>query len=186
MAARIQPINTSSPPAKESKSIYDAIQKKMGRVPNTFSLMGNAPQVLEAWAALNKCAEATSIPPATRELISLAVSEANSSQYCLSAHTQLAQNLRVSDSDISKARKADSSDKKTQAFLRLAQRIVEKRGHITDSEFQDFRRQGLSEKEILETVLVVTACSFANYFNDVAQTPNDFPAVPSSEMAGAR
>jgi uncharacterized peroxidase-related enzyme len=186
--SRFSQINPSNPPYKGSKNILDTIQKKIGKVPNIFTTMANAPSVLEGYAALSRSCESTSIPPQTRELIALTVSEANHCNYCLSAHSQIAKGLNLPESEIMNARHAIANDKKTAAFLNLAKNIVDKKGNITDVEIQEFKKQGLSDQEIMETVLIVTMTIFTNYFNHVADTPLDFPqAVPlQMSAAGAR
>ena len=60
----------------------------------------------------------------------------------------------------------------------FALRIVEKRGWLTDEELGEVRDAGYSDEEIAELIGNVALTLLTNYFNHIAQTKVDFPAVP--------
>jgi AhpD family alkylhydroperoxidase len=76
----------------QSKLILDAIAKQLGFVPNLHRLMSLSPAALAGWVGprsqLTKALDAR-----TRDGIALAVSEANGCDYCLAAHSYVAQNF---------------------------------------------------------------------------------------------
>jgi alkylhydroperoxidase family enzyme len=61
-------------------------------------------------------------------------------------------------------------------------KVVQDRGHVTDEELAEVRRAGYSDGEIVEIVAHVALNIFTNYFNQVAETDIDFPAVPAVAM----
>lgn len=69
------------------------------------------------------------------------------------------------------------------AGIRNSKQIVEERGWVGDEDLGRVRRAGYGDGEIAEIVAVVAWKTFANYFNHVAGTDVDFPAV--SEVAAA-
>ena len=76
------------------------------------------------------------------------------------------------------ARRGESPDPKDAAALRFAGRIVEAKGKITDSDFDEIRKAGFSDGEIAEVVATVSLNLFTNYFNDSMGTDIDFPLSP--------
>src|ERR1700755_2095793 len=78
-----------------------AVQKKLGSVPNMFRLIATSPAALEGYLAMSGGLAKVRIDAALAERIALAVAEVHGCSYCLSAHTYLARNLaKLDDSEI--------------------------------------------------------------------------------------
>jgi uncharacterized peroxidase-related enzyme len=162
------------------KFIYDLLQKKLGRVPNIFLNMGNAPAVLEGYLALSDAANHTSLSPKIREQIALVVGQTNQCNYCLSAHSAIAGSLGLKQEDILSARKGKASSPKDQAILQFAKKMVENRGHMKDAEIIELKNAGVDDEEMLEIVMLVSLNIFTNYFNHLTDPVLDFPEAPKS------
>ena len=76
------------------------------------------------------------------------------------------------------ARQSTSPDSKVDAALHFARQLVENRGWVTDEDLDRVRRVGHGDAVIAEIDAVVAWKTFSNYFNHVAGTDVDFPAVP--------
>ena len=76
------------------------------------------------------------------------------------------------------ARRGDASNSKDAAALQFAGKIVEAKGKITDSDFDEICAAGFSDGEIAEVVATVSLNLFTNYFNDSMGTDVDFPLAP--------
>ena len=61
--------------------------------------------------------------------------------------------------------------------MQFAQQIVAKQGWLTDADLAEVRDAGYSDEEIAELIGHVSLTMFTNYFNHIAQTEVDFPAV---------
>lgn len=182
---RINPVSQDSA-QDDLKQLYAGIAKHMGgKVPNIFQFMGNSPTVLKGFLAFSDAANHTSFTPQQREQISLVVSEANHCNYCISAHTTLATKEGLPSQQIMQARQGEARDAKMQAILRFAKQAVEKRGKISEQEINQLKKAGVNDKEIVELVLVIGVNMFTNYFNNMLDTPVDFPLAPKLEAAGA-
>ena len=59
---------------------------------------------------------------------------------------------------------------------------MQDRGHVSDEDVAEVRRAGYNDGEIAEIVANVALNVFTNYFNRVADTEIDFPAVQSLAM----
>lgn len=53
----------------------------------------------------------------------------------------------------------------------------ETRGHPSDDAFEEIRKAGYSDEQILETIANVALTTYSNYMNDSIQTELDIPVV---------
>ncbi len=180
--ARIQPVNRENA-HPEVASILDAVQKKMGTVPNLISTMANSAAVANAYLGFSQSLSAGALPARLREQIALVVGETNSCDYCVAAHTLLGKGAGLSEQETCDARRATAADDKEQAAIDFARLLVANRGQVSDDELQQVRAAGYNDGEVAEIVANVSLNIFTNYFNHVADTDVDFPAAP--ELAAA-
>lgn len=177
---RIQPLQpeTATGPAKE---LLDAARKKMGRVPNILKTMAHSPAALRAYMDFSATLAGGLLPAKTREAIALAVGEANGCEYCVAAHSALGKMAGLDPEEITRSRRGESADSKTNAALRLARRIIDTKGFVSDDDLAAVRQAGWSDAEIAEIVAAVSLNIYTNYFNHVAETESDFPKAPPLE-----
>lgn len=161
----------------EVKTFYDTIQRSMGKVPNIFLHMGNSPSLLKAYFGLTEAVNATTLNPKLREEIALAVSEANQCNYCLAAHSAIGKKAGLSDDEISLARQGKGKGSKETTILKFAKSIAQKRGHVSSMEIDELKHAGITDKELVEIILLVVSSVFTNYFNLVVEPQIDFPQV---------
>ena len=160
-----------------ARELLGEIENELGRVPNLFRTMANAPAVLEAYMALGQALSGGVLCEALREQIALTVSECNGSDYCLAAQAMIAQAVGLTDEAIADSRRASCPDSRTGAALQFARAMVQKRGRVSDAELRAVRRVGYGDREIAEIVANVMRATFSNYFNHVAEPEVDFPEV---------
>lgn len=166
---------TATGPAAE---LLAAVQQSLGVTPNMTKAMANSPALLEGYLGLNGALSGGVLSPAVRELIALAIAQANSCAYCLSAHSYLAEKVaHVPAEDAAAARNATSSDPKTAALLALATTVNDQRGSIDADIVDAARAAGVTDEEIAETIGHVALNVLTNYFNKTAGVEIDFPIV---------
>jgi uncharacterized peroxidase-related enzyme len=159
------------------RDLLTGVEKMLGAVPNMFRVAARAPAALEALVGLFAASSHGTLSASDREVIAVAVAEANGCDYCLSAHTALGQRARLSNQQLEAARRGISADGRVGAMLSLAGRIVANRGRLDESDLVAARGVGLTDPEILEVVTNVALNLFTNYLNLVADTEIDFPVV---------
>ena len=174
--SRISAVDPATATGK-TKQLLDAVQGKLGRIPNLMRTLAHAPAALEAYLNFNGGLASGVLDPQFREQIALAVAQANSCEYCLAAHTAIGAITGLSPEDIAASRDAQSANAKRNAGLRFAKTVVVERGQVSDSELAQVRAAGYSDAEIAEIIGHVAINVFTNYFNQVAQTEVDFPRV---------
>ena len=174
--ARLTPVEPSAATGP-AKDIFDGPLK--GKHFNIFKAMASGPAALQGYLGLSGAVAHGSLSGAERELIQLAVGQANTCGYCVSAHTAIAKGLHFAEDRIIEARRGRSSDPKTHALLTFALAIHEKKGHVSDDDVAKFRAAGYNDGHISEVVANYALAIFTNYFNHVNDTPIDFPAAPA-------
>ncbi|MEP7341622.1 MAG: carboxymuconolactone decarboxylase family protein [Acidobacteriota bacterium] len=159
------------------KELLDGVKSKIGMVPNLMRTFANSSAALEGYLSFSGALGGGLLNAKLREQIALTVADANSCEYCLSAHTAIGKMVGLNETELVASRHAGSSDAKTDAALKFAHQIVVKRGEVLDSEVQTVRAAGYNDGEITEIIANVALNIFTNYFNHVAQTVVDFPKV---------
>ncbi len=181
---RIDPIDPAQAQGK-AKALLDGVQKALVMTPNLMRTMARSPAVLEAYLGFGKALGGGSLSAQIREQIAVAVSGANSCEYCASAHTAVGKNLGVAEDELGANLTSTSGDPKVEAALRFARRIVEERGWVSDPDLQRVRDAGYGDAEIVEIIATVAATTFTNYFNHIVQTEVDFPLVEVGQPTSA-
>lgn len=82
---QIQPASSTG----RAKELLDAVQGKLGLVPNMTRAMVNSPAVLDGYLSLSGALAKGSLSAKTREQIALTVAEKNDCEYCLAAHSTI-------------------------------------------------------------------------------------------------
>lgn len=168
----------------KAKELFNGIQTKLGMVPNMMRTMGNSSAVLEGYLNLSGALGRGSLGAKTGELIALAVAERNTCDYCLSAHSFIGERLAGIDTpSLASAREGKNKNSKTEAALKFALDLVDKKGSVTDADVQAVKAAGYSDGEVGEIVAHVALNIFTNYLNKAALTQVDFPLVTAHENA---
>ena len=179
---RLKAINPEEATGK-TKELFDAIQSKLGMVPNMMRTMGNSSALLEGYLNLNSILSHGKLGGKTGELLALAIGENNSCDYCLSAHSFIGEKLVHIDTAVLKnARKGEAADAKTAAVLKFANILLDKKGRVSDDDVDAAKAAGLTDGEIGEVVGHVGLNVLTNYFNNVANTTIDFPVVRAGQL----
>ena len=177
------PADIADAPAA-AQPFLEAVKRQLGVTPNLYKITSNSPAALEGLLGLTGALAKGALDGRTRERLALAVAEANGCGYCLAAHSYLAKNLaRLDDDEIMANRGGGSGDAKADAALRFAVRVVEARGHVSESEIAAVRAAGYSHAQIVEIVAHVALNTFTNYLNEAFKTQIDFPLAAQLNKA---
>lgn len=174
----------------QQAELFAAVKAKLGRVPNLLRTLANSPAALRGYLDFSGTIGAgEGLTPQQREIVALAVGEANGCEYCLAAHSTIGKMVGLSPEAIEAARRADGVDDASRAVARLAKGVLDARGRVADAELEAFRSAGFGNDAVAEVVAHVALNVYTNYFNNLAETDLDFPAAapladkPSEELA---
>jgi uncharacterized peroxidase-related enzyme len=191
-------IFTSVTAPEETSETLEALEEKIGFVPNVFSVMAGTPAVLDSFVSLNQNFGATSLDATEREIIQIAVSVENNGTYCVAGHTSFAKKQKVEDSIIKAVRtRGLINDPKLAALHKFARQVAINRGNLGDGELAQFMGAGYSPAQVLEVILGVCVKMFSNLsdnvlgfpldkeFEDYAWDPKSAVGIPEFEPAAA-
>lgn len=160
-----------------SKPTLEAFTKNIGFTPNMMATFAASPIAFNAWATLlGSLGKALDVK--TRDSIGLAVSEVNGCNYCLTVHSFTGEHMaKLPANEIILARKGHASDPKRDAAIQFARKVIETRGRVTDADVEAVRGAGYTDANVMEIVALVAMYSLTNFFNNVFEPEQDFPAV---------
>ena len=182
--SRIDTPNSIDTAPSSARPLLEAVQAKLGSVPNMFRLLSASPATLEGYLGLSGALSAGKLSPATREAIALVLANVNGCTYCNSAHGYIAKHLaKVDDAEIEANRYAESADPKTAAALKLAHKIAVERGQVDQADLDAARTAGYDDTELVEIVGHVALNVLTNYINEVFKTDVDFPLYEARKAA---
>lgn len=178
-------MKTIQVPVKEqlnpvSQSILEAVQSKMGKIPNLYSTIGYSSSALKALLDTEATLAAdSSFTAKEREAINLITSQVNNCDYCLAAHTMMAKMRGYTEEDTIAIRKAQYNDAKLNAVILLAKSIASNKGEANQYDLERFFEAGYDEKALIELNALIALRSFTNYVFVNTKIPVDFPLAPS-------
>lgn len=168
----------------KSKELFNAIQGKLGMVPNMMRTMGNSSAVLNGYLSLSSALGEGLLGARLGELIALTVANANSCGYCNAAHSFIGEKLvHIDKNSIAEARAGKSANAKIHAALDFTRVVIETRGNVSDADLTEISKAGYGDAEIAEILAHVGLNILTNYFNNTAQVIVDFPEVELVEAA---
>lgn len=181
MSTRIETLNPETTTGK-SKELFDAVQNKLGFIPNLIKVFGNSPATLQSYLSLGDLTASGNFSNKFREQLALAIAEENECNYCLSAHTAIGKMNGLTEAEAAQNRQGISADAKIQAGLNFAQSVTKNRGKVSSEEIAAAKAAGYNDGDILEIVLNVVSNTLTNYVNHIAETEVDFPKVEAGKF----
>lgn len=160
----------------KAKALLEKAKQSLGFVPNMYGAMANEPALLEAY--LNSYAAFRAecgFNPVEQEVIFLVISRENGCDYCVSAHSFVADRMSKVPAQITDAIRDGRpiGDAKLAALAAFTAKMVASRGRPTDADVAAFKAAGYTEKSILGLILAISVKTLSNYANHVFHTPVD-------------
>ena len=153
-----------------------------------YARMVNSPGLLnsylDGYAAFRSRSGFTS---QEQEVVFLVISRENGCDYCVSAHSVLADKMSNVPTEITDAIRASRPipDAKLAALALFTQTMLRTRGLPGRSDVDAFLSAGYSERQILEIVLAISVKVLSNYSNHLFHTPLDPMFEPRRWTAAA-
>ncbi len=169
----LKSINNAEPKAKD---LLEVAQKKMGFVPNMYNAMANSPGLLNTYIqGYDAFREQSGFSSMEQEVIFLAISQANGCEYCMAAHSFLAEAASGVPSDVTAAIRDGKQVPEMQlnALSIFSRLMVTKRGLPSQSDVEVFLSAGYKEKDILEIIHAIAVKTISNYTNHIFHTEVD-------------
>jgi len=160
----------------QAKEVLDKALEQVGFIPNMYANMVNSPGLLDTYLEGYKLfRENSGFTPIQQEVVFLAISHENGCEYCMSAHSMIADKMSGVPANILEAIRKDEPvpDPEFAALCQFSKIVVRKRGFLLQNEIDDFINAGFTERHVLEVVLAVAVKTLSNYSNHLFQTEVD-------------
>jgi uncharacterized peroxidase-related enzyme len=174
--ARIELPTREQAPA-ETHEILDAMQQRLGFLPNGLRLLSLSPSALQAFVGL-QTTMSHGLDAKTQEAVALAVSRANGCSYCVATHCFITRaNSQTAPDEITLNLEGKSSDPKRAAAAAFAKRIIDTHGKVSDTDLAAVRAAGYSDGQIIELTALAARYTMTNFLNNMAEVEVDIPDV---------
>lgn len=168
------PVHTPETAPESARATLEGAAKAYGFVPNLLGVMAEAPALVQAYTAVSRLFEQTSLTPTERQVVLLTVSAHNGCTYCVAAHSVIAGMQQVPAAVIEALRDGQPiADARLEALRRFTAEVVQSRGWPAEAALRAFADAGYTRAQVLEVVLGVGFKTLSNYTNHIAQTPVD-------------
>lgn len=167
---------TLSPITDDTHETLVQAKKNLGFIPNMYRNMATAPGLLETYLyGYEQFREQSAFTAAEQELVFLTISRENGCEYCMSAHSMIADKMSGLPTEVTEAVRIDDSiaDKKLAALHRFTKVMHDRRGLPKKEEVKSFLAAGYSERHILDIVTAMAVKTLSNYTNHLFHTEVD-------------
>lgn len=154
------------------KAVYEEICAELGfgMVPNLFKSMASHPEFLAAtWKKFRAIVLQGEIPRTIKEMIGVAISQANNSQYALQVHLHGLSALGISEevlqtliSDFANCPLPDLE----KAAIRFGVLAATQPQQLTQADFQHLEELGLDRTELFELIATANLFTAINQYTD--------------------
>ena len=162
--------------AGKAAELLESSRKSLGFIPNMYAAMVNSPGLLETYQlGYQRFRETSGFNAAEQEVVLLTISFENGCEYCMAAHSTLADMFSKVPAAVTEAIRAGSEipDLKLRVLSDFTRHLITTRGRPTEAAARTFIAAGFTEKQILELVLAIAVKTLSNYANHIMGTPVD-------------
>jgi uncharacterized peroxidase-related enzyme len=154
------------------KRVYNEITTELGFgiVPNLFKSMAMNPDLLEAnWQKFRATILKGDLPRTLKEMIGVAISQANESEYALRVHLHGLSALGMSE-EVLQTLVADFDacplPEREKAVIRFGLLAATQPRHLTPQHYEQLRAMGLDEAEVFEIIATANLFTEVNQYTD--------------------
>lgn len=167
------PVEKAEPLARAT---LEMARQKLGMIPNMYAYMANAPGLLETYRiGYELFRQGSGFTPVEQEVIFLSISYENGCEYCMAAHSFLADVQSKVPAEVTEALRAgrDIPDARLRALSRFTRAMVQKRGRPLQTDLDVYRAAGYMDAQVLQIILAIAVKALSNYTNHVCGTEID-------------
>jgi len=151
-------------------------QKNMGFIPNMYANMANSYGLLDSYIkGYDLFRNETDFSAIEQEVILLTISQENGCDYCVAAHSFVADNMSKVPTAVTDAIRNDEPipDSRLAALSAFTRTLLQKRGFPNNADVEQFLAAGYQQHHILEIILAISVKTISNYANHIFHTELD-------------
>jgi uncharacterized peroxidase-related enzyme len=168
------PVLTLDNAPSTSNKLMLQTQKNFGFIPNLISVMATSPALTEAYLSVANIFSKSNLTATEQQIVLLTVSYYHECNYCMAAHTAIANMQNVEYSVVESIRNNQPiTDQKLEALRQFTNQLIDKRGWLDESEMQAFLDAGYTPEQAFDVLVGVAQKTLSNFTNHLAKTPLD-------------
>ena len=167
----------------KARAILERAKAQVGFIPNMYAVMANSPGLLETYMdGYDRFRKDSGLTPAEQEVVFLTISRTNGCDYCVAAHSLIADQMSKVPPAVTEAVRDSRAipDPKLAALNAFTDVLLTKRGLPSKADVAAFLAAGYGERQVLELILAIAVKTLSNYSNHLFHTALD-PAFVSRE-----
>lgn len=160
----------------EARAVLDKALAQVGFIPEMYARMVHSPGLLNTYLdGYTAFRRDSGFTPAEQEVVFLVISRTNGCEYCVAAHSMLADVKSGVPAEVTDAIRDGRPvpDPRLAALARFTRTMVEARGLPSRPDAEAFLAAGYGERQVLEIVLAIAVKTLSNYANHLFHTPLD-------------
>jgi len=168
------PPHTVDTAPEKARAGLEAVERRLGFVPNMMAVLAESPAALEAYQTIQQNFAATSLGAAEQQFVALVVSVTNGCDYCVPVYSGFALKAGVPGDVVNAVRDGTAiGDARLAALRAFTQSMVEQRGRVAEADVAAFLDAGFTKAQVLEVIVGAAFKLISNYTNHIAHIPLD-------------
>jgi len=174
------PIHTVDTAPDSAKQPLTVLREAFGFVPNGAAVMANSPALMNSFfSAFGHFRGGGTFTPAERQVLLLSNAVANDCAWAVAFHSLEALADGVTPEAVEAIRQRElPTDPRLAALSTLTRTLIEKRGHLDDTDAKTFTAAGFNDTQLLEVITGVAISTMTNYAATIAKPPLEAPLRP--------
>lgn len=159
-----------------TKELFDEAKAQIGMVPNMYANMANLPEMYDTYTfGYQKFRESGVFSSQEQEVVFLTISKLNGCEYCMGAHSMIADKMSGVDAATLEAVRESNTipDAKLAALADFTRIMVESAGNPSKEAVASFRAAGYEDRAMLAIILALSVKVISNFSNHLFATPLD-------------
>jgi uncharacterized peroxidase-related enzyme len=158
------------------RASLERAKKATGFIPNMYAGMANSPGMLDTYLdGYARFRKDSGFTPVEQEVVLLTISQGNACEYCIAAHSFMAEQVSKVPAPVIEAIRNDRpiADPRLAALNEMTATLLSTRGLPKITDVQAFLRAGYEERQLFEIILAIAVKTLSNYANHLLHTPLD-------------
>lgn len=163
-------IHTIESAPEKSKPALQGLKQAVGMIPNLAATMAESPPLISSFVGTFGNFHGGSFSGPEKQTLLLTNAVTNACAWAVAFHSTLALKEGVAQGDVQAIRARQlPADPKLAALSALTRALIEKRGHLDESDLASLTRAGYGHDQVLEVVAGLAVSVLANYAGNITK-----------------
>ena len=177
-------IHTIESAPEKSKPALQGLKQAVGIVPNLAATMAESPTLLDGFVGAFGNFHGGTFTAGQRQVLLLSNAVANTCPWAVAFHSTMALKEGVEPEHVRAIREKHlPTDAKLAALAGFTRALIEKRGHVSESDLAMFTAAGFGPDQVLEVIAGLAVSVMANYAGNITNPVVEEPFQPQAWKA---